>query len=293
MTLYEVLGINEKASQDDIKRAYRRLAMMYHPDRVPEAEKATAEAKFKEVKDAYETLSDPQKRQDYDDRQTASFVYKKGSWQNNPQKEDWARKFEEAMRDYYAKKPDFDGWDEAEKYEYDYEVNDDVNVDQEITLEQAFTGCDIKVSHRSGGWLRTILVAVPAGIEHGQKLRSKGGGERSYPDEKPGDLYVHIKIKPKDGWERKGVDLYQTVDVNVLDLVVGGSVSVQTIEGTTLEVEIRAGTATTAVIRIPGRGMPKLHDGKRGDMFLVINPIVKAAPEEAKTLVDQIKNLIS
>jgi curved DNA-binding protein len=302
VTLYEVLGVANSASEDDIKKAYRKLAMQFHPDRVPESEKTASEAKFKQVKDAYETLSDPAKRRAYDNRQTAGFTSRGGSWSkyDTHQSDINAMMDELLRRGFWGKadgsyERDADDWAENHSeggYYHPLEPNSDVHLNYTIDLEEAFAGKEISVSFKDGADNRTITFTLPRGVVDGGKVRAPKCGSTKNPKMPPGDLYVIVKIRPKMGWDRKAQHLYC---VNVLDLVAGGTVEVTTIDGVNLEVQIRAGTQTTATVRIPGRGMPVMTDPNvRGDMFLVLNPIVKpATSEEAKNLVETLKNLTS
>lgn len=309
MNYYDVLGVSESASADDIKKAYRKLAMKYHPDRVEESQKKKAEEQFMKVKDAYEVLSDSKKREDYDSRQTAGFgSYSRdgtGEWdrerdindiidelrnrryyggsRSNPR--NWGQHSGDAYRDFY----------ESDYFSNQAMVNEDITVDYSISLEDAFTGKEISVTYREGDQERTVLLTVPPGIDEGKKIRGVGGGSKKSKNLKPGDLYVNIKLTPKMGWERKAQHIFHIIDVSVLDLIIGAAIEVKTIDGAVLEVQIRAGTQTTAQIRIPGKGFPVLGDPKvRGDMFLLINPIIpKNISQEATEVVQNLKNLIS
>jgi DnaJ-class molecular chaperone len=301
---YATLGVTESATSDEIKQAYRRKAMLHHPDRVEASNKVESEAKFKEVKTAYETLSDPTKRASYD----ASMKHRKSDDRGRKTDFDFNSHFYDIYKDAAQKARSTrdesslweDLYDEFDSSGYaGYEtysvVNKDVTVLHSMSLSEAFHGKDIVVTFMDGRISRSVSMRVPPGIETGNKLRSVGGGSHLYNKVKPGNLLVVINIQAMPGWERKEQHLYHTVDVNVLDLVAGCHVEVNTIDGATLDVQIRAGTSLHSTIRIPGRGMPvRTNPSIRGDMFLVINPIVKAATSvEAKELVAKLKKLIS
>lgn len=298
MNYYDALGVTESASEEEIKKAYRKLAMKHHPDRGGDAKE------FQKVQEAYDTLSDKEKRSAYDLRQHPAF----GTGAGN---HTWARHFDddvvnEIFKKYkagphgaraYSRSTDWDDWNKdrfADSWD-DPTPNSDVSVTYKISLEDAFKGKEIVVSYTDHGKKRSVTLRIPAGIEDGKRVRVSAGGSTHNTKMPAGDLFVTVLVEAKKGWERKGQHLYYLVDIDVLDLMVGTQVQVETIDDATLEVGVRAGTAPSALLRIPGRGMPVLNDPQlRGDMFLVFNPLVKAATsDEAKELVAKLRNLIS
>jgi DnaJ-class molecular chaperone len=180
-------------------------------------------------------------------------------------------------------------------YEFEPNANVDVSVNYSISLVDSFNGKDVTISYTDQGSPRTVFLKIPPGFDANSRIKVTGGGSRRNSKKPAGDLFVTINYLKSPGWERKAQHLYRTIDINVLVLIGGGACLVTTIDGVELEVQIRAGTATHAVIRIPGKGMPVLNNLTiRGDMFLVINPIIPSATSvESLDLLARLKTSIT
>jgi curved DNA-binding protein len=279
---YKVLGVSKSASEEEIKKAYRKLAKQYHPDKNPGDK--IAETKFKEISEAYDVLSDPQKRKYYDKLGSNWADYQKfggdpedflrrrqRATTQQPQEEyDFGDSFgsgngfSDFFKNIFAR---FTGEEDEQKTTQNQRVGRgrDFETEMEITFEEAYTGTMriLNVLNQS------LRLQVKAGIEDGQSLKLTGrGGEGS--DGKRGDLFVKVKIKPQEGIERKGDDIHYLVDVPVYTATLGGKVVVKAMSGE-INFTIPQGTDSGKMFRIKGKGMPKYKTPTEfGDLYIKI-----------------------
>lgn len=267
---YEILGVARGASEQDIKQAYRKLARKYHPDINPGDKQA--EARFKEINEAYEVLSDKEKREKYD-----RFG---GDW----------RRYEQAGAGGGFDGSFYAGGDFADIFETlfgrgagqrrggasDFGFNtrmngQDVEQSVDVTLEEAFTGAQrvIQFSNPNGS-PRTITVKIPAGVDTGTRVRVAGEGGPGMYGGSRGDLYLIVKVLPHDRFERKGDDLHLRQPVSLYTLLLGGEARVLTINGKTLTLNIPAGTVNGKVFRLSGQGMVRMRQETRGDLYVTV-----------------------
>lgn len=303
---YDVLGLNKGASDQAIKKAYRKLAKKYHPDSNP-GDKA-AEDKFKEVTEAYNVLSDSEKKKLYDQFGMAAFeegaagAYGQagytgtaggnpfqgfsgfggsadGSWQEVHFGSDGSDiNMDDILRHLFhggaSSQSGFSGYtgDPFTGQGSSAHVQDaDVEADMQVTLEEAAFGADKTLQLRSpaDGKVQSLRVHVPAGIEEGRKIRLRGKGRTSCRGTQ-GDLYLKVHILPKDGYERKGNDLYTTVRIPYTTAVLGGETIVPTLSGT-VSCKVPAGIQSGGKIRLKGKGIVSMKDKKIcGDQYVTI-----------------------
>jgi len=322
MDYYQILGVARDASEEDIKKAYRKLAMTHHPDRNPVDKAKEAEKKFKEVKEAYEMLSDPKKRSAYDRKYStggynqkntqhdwrgsdrsgytakemeeilkAARMYRSAHGWDNPNF-DWEKAYQQA-KDFGRKTDsDRDEWDDGDEYGYDYD-NIDVKTSIDISLEDSFNGTDVRVEfEQQNGTIRSVLTQIVPGVKDGQQIRVRGGGDRSNKYEDPGDLYVTVNVKPHSKFSVDWPNLETDIQINVFDLMLGTEVMVETIDHKVFKVQVRAGTQPGTKIRIPRYGMNQHGNSTRGDFFLKVNVTVpNIDSEEANSLLRQLRDL--
>lgn len=299
---YDVLGIGRGADEKEIKRAYRKLAKKYHPDTNPGDQQA--EQKFKEITEAYNVLSDGEKKKLYDqygfaafeegyggaDPQGAHFTSggfgKNGAWQEfhftgGNMDDIFADMFGDIFHGKEQKGFHFrtgadgfgreggDGfWQQGDSFR---QKGPDARADIQITFDEAISGCDkiIRMQDESGR-VSSLQVHIPAGIDEGQSVRLKGKGGAGTGSGGNGDLLLKVHVLPKPGYERKGNDVYVTVSIPYTTAVLGGEVYVPTLTGNAV-CRIAPGTQPGSRIRLKNKGIPSMKNpAQRGDEYLVI-----------------------
>ena len=328
---YEILGVPRNASEEEIKKAYRRLVRKYHPDI---CKKPECEEKFKEINEAYQVLSDPEKRRIYD-----MYGHEGLQQQGYTQQETYTRipDLEEILREFFEIPTSFESIFEratGRRRRRRGVRGEDIVVPVEITLEEAFKGTTVpieierevyceacegegveKTSRRTcptcrgtgevvqGNWFiqvrqtcptckgegviyepckvcggrgtvrkkETIKVKIPPGVRDGSRLVVEGKGHAGKFGGETGNLYIVVKIKPHKIFERKGDDLYVDVNITYPEAVLGTEIEVPTIDGEKVKVKIPPGTKDGELIRVPGKGMPRLKGTGRGDLYVRVH----------------------
>lgn len=266
---YKILGVNRKASADDIRKVYRKLAMQHHPDKNPGDKKA--EDKFKEINEAYQVLSDDQKRARYDQLGSAYSNFRtSGGRPGDFQWDDWFQQnagqrgnvddmfngggsagFSDFFRTIFG---------EAMRSSARSQAAQGAGYQQEaqISFQEAYEGT-LRQLQTNG---RKLQVRIPAGVKTGSKVRVAGAGPEGL------DLYLVIRVEEQDRFERDGYDLTTTSAVSIFTLILGGEADVDTPAGK-VKLSIPAGTQTDQVFRLAGRGMPHLKKANaKGDLFV-------------------------
>ncbi len=266
---YKILGVDRKAGTDDIRKAYRKLAMQYHPDKNPGDKKS--EEKFKEINEAYQVLSDDQKRARYDQLGSAYSNFRTGGGRPGDfQWDDWFQQNAQQQRGYGNAEDPFTGaggfsdffrsiFGEAVRSSArDQSAQQGYQQEVEITFQEAYNGTMRQLQTNT----RKLQVRIPAGVKTGSKVRVAGAGPEGI------DLYLIVKITDEGQFERDGQNLTTTSTVNALTLIVGGETEVDTPTGK-VTLNIPAGTQTDQVFRLAGRGMPQIKNpNTKGDLFV-------------------------
>lgn len=264
---YQTLGVAKNATQSDIKKAYRRLAAIHHPD------KGGDTAMFQKVQAAYETLSDPQKRQEYDNPnpfgQMGGNPFGPGGMPGG---------FHFSMNgfdmgDIFGQMfgghgPRHSGRPQQPSY----------RTVVFITLDESYNGAEKILELQTQNGLHTAKINVPKGVDNGQSMRY----DNLIPD---GILIVEFRIQPDPRFERQGPTLFTSVDISVLDLIVGTTIKFKTISGKTLDVTVKSNSQPNSKLRISGEGMP--FNNGYGDQYILLNPIIPAIIDAR--IVDAIK----
>ncbi len=299
---YKVLGVDRKASQDEIKKVYRKLAMKYHPDKNPDDK--IAEEKFKEINEAYQVLSDKDKRARYDQLGSSYSQWQQRGAPGDFNWGDWfggapggtprgggRRVRYEDMGDMFGGGGGMGGMSDffeaifgmgggrgagaspnprARRQRFEQPVS--------ISLAEAHEGA-IRILESEG---KRIQVKIPAGSKTGTKVRVKGKAPGG------GDLYLKVTVSKNAQFERKNDDLYTKTEIDVFTALLGGKAQVKTLNGN-LSLTIPAGTQPEQVIRLSGRGMPNLRKPKeKGDLYVRVKvKIPKELSEEQKKLLSE------
>ncbi len=292
---YATLGVSRSASEKDIRSAYRKLARKLHPDVNPSDK--TAEARFKEVNEAYEVLSEPEKRRKYD-------LYGE-NWQHADELERMRRTGRGRTR-YYQAGPDVDLGDlgigdlgdvfggifGGGRRTRPRPVVLDVEQTIEVSLEEAHAGTTrmLLTGGQDGHQPRRLEVRIPPGVDTGSRVRIAGEGVAAQG--RKGDLYLVVTVRPHERFERKGDDLHTDVDVPLTVAILGGEVEVQAI-GRTVALKIPPLTQNGRVFRLSGLGMPKLGGpATKGDLYAKARVrLPEHIGEEERELFEQLRAL--
>jgi molecular chaperone DnaJ len=342
---YEVLGVAKNASDEDIKKAYRKLAMKHHPDRNQGTAAKKSEEQFKEAKEAYEMLSDPQKRAAYDQYGHAGVDPNAGGFRGGAE---GFGGFAEAFGDIFG--DIFSGGAAGGRRGQQVYRGGDLSYAMEITLEEAAYGKDTQIRiptwetcdtchgtgakpgtsaktcptcggagtvHLRQGFFsiqqtcpnchgagkvvpepcmtcsgqgklkktKTLEVKIPAGINEGMRIRSAGNGEPGMNGGPNGDLYIEIRIKPHEIFERDGDDLHCKVPVGLTTAALGGSISVPTLGGQA-EIDLPEGTQHGKTFRLRGKGIKGVRSSYPGDLYchVSVETPVKLTEHQRKLL---------
>jgi curved DNA-binding protein len=310
MDYYKVLGVEKKATAAEIKKAYRKLALKYHPDK--NQGNKEAEEKFKQISEAYAVLSDDEKRQQYDTYGSEGFQqrYSQEDIFRGADLGDILREFGINLggggRSFSFRTSRGGGNPFASFFHQDQEDlggyqnfqragirprGGDLTLELPVTLEEVLHGAGKLIALGSRGSAdEKVSVKIPAGIETGKKLRMAGKGQPSPAGGQPGDLFLLIKVLPHALFIREGDDLIVDRKVPFTTLALGGKADVPTLEGKTLSVKIPACTQTNARLRLKGHGLPHGPKGPRGDLFVRLNAeIPKSLTKEQKKLLSELQ----
>jgi curved DNA-binding protein len=274
MDYYSTLGLKRGASDAEIKKAYRSMAMKHHPDRGGD------EKKFKEISQAYEFLSDPQKRQMIDAGMDPN--HQQGGFNQGPFDFHFnSGNFEDVFGGF-----GFGGFGHRPMRK-----NKSLSINVEITLEDVLNGKDINAEvGMPGGKKKMINIHVPAGIDHGQQIRYEGMGDNSILDLRPGDLIVNVLVRPHNEFRREGINVIIDKEISVWDALVGSNLTIKTLDNKTLDINIPAGTQPETMFSCKGEGLPHMRSKVRGNLMIKIRVVVpRILNDTQRQLIEQIK----
>ncbi len=275
---YKILGVSKTATEEEIKKAFRKLAHEYHPDK-----KSGNEPKFKEASEAYSVLGDKNKRAQYDAVGQGGFSGFSGG---------------QGFGGF-----DFSGFTSNTHGFEDIDLNDilgsmfggrrqrrgrDIQVDLELTFYESIFGITKKVSINSKlVKQREVSIVIPAGIENGQSVRVNGMGE-TIENGQSGDLYVRIHVKRHPNIRKEGYNLVMDISIKLSDALLGAIKNVPTLDGE-IELKIPTGTNSGTVLRVKGRGVPQ-GGSRRGDLYVRITvKLPERLSKEARKLIEDLK----
>ena len=325
---YEVLGIQKNASKDDVKKAYRKLAIQHHPDKNPGNK--TAEEKFKEATEAYEVLSDDPKRQAYD-----QFGFAGVEGMGGAHTQDYSqtfRGFEDIFGDFSGIFDSIFGGGRRSSSSGGPRQGSNLRYDIEISFKDAVFGTKVEIQYnrndtcqpcrgsgaasgtgkkvcstckgtgqirQSAGFFsmaspcptcggqgeiiekpcsecggsgtqrkrQKIMVTIPPGVENGRRVSIPGQGDASHSGGPHGDLYVFIRVKPHEFFERQQEDLYCAIPISITQASLGAEIQIQTLDGKTIKVKVPQGTQNGKMLRIREEGVPSVP-GRRGNLYI-------------------------
>jgi len=277
MDYYNTLGVKRGATDDDIKKAYRKMAMKYHPDRGGD------EKKFKEVEEAYRTLSDPQKRQIFDmggdpNRQQGGFRQGDSPFEFH---------FNTGNMDDIFESFGFGGFGGRRQPR-----NKSYNINVTISLEDVLNGKNISAEVGiPGGRKKIVNIEIPPGIQHGQQIRYSGMGDTSISNVKPGDLIVNVLVANHRHYKREGDNLILDKPITVWDALLGSKIEITTLSGKNLSITVPQGTQPDTVLSCKSEGLPNMRSKVRGNLYVRIKvSIPKELTEKQKQLIYRLQN---
>ena len=293
---YQILNVGRNADEKEIKRAYRRLARKHHPDVNPGDKQA--EEKFKEVSEAYEVLSDPKRRAQYD-----KFGHLGPGWERMAEAGAGGRPGPGRGQ----APPDFDlGGGFADLFETLLggtggraaagarmrARGEDLEYPVEVSLEEAYAGTARSLSLTlPDGTTRRLEVKIPPGVGDGSRIRMAGQGGPGFGGGPSGDLYLVTRVRPHPVYERRRDDLYVEVPVTVPEAALGAEIRVPTLQGP-VTMTVPPGSSSGTLLRLGGMGMPRLRGGGAGDEYVRLKVTVpRNLSAQERTLIEQLQTL--
>lgn len=243
---YNTLGVGKNANADDIKKAYRKMAAKHHPDRGGDTKH------FQKIQEAYDTLSDPAKKQQYDNPQP-EFRFHTGNMGG----------FEDIFANF-----GFGGFGQRQQVRR----NKNITITVKMTLQEIFEGKEVVGSIKlPSGKDQALQIKIPRGVQHGDQIRFQGLGDDSIPGMQRGDLITSIIELPDSRFRRDGFHLFTEAKINSFDAMLGTVVVVETIAGSYLEISVPAGIQHGQMVNCRGHGLYEVNRNTRGNMFVAIN----------------------
>ena len=293
---YKVLGVERNASQEEIKKAYRKLAKKYHPD--INKDNPQAQERFQEINEANEVLSDSEKRKRYDEygehwKHSEEFeAQRQGAHGFGGDAQDFDFGGFGGFGDFRRSAGNRSGFSDffeqifgsgAFRAEREQRVND-LQATLQLTLQEAAT-THKRILEIEG---EKIAITIPAGIADGQKIRIKGHGGKSVDGTRRGDLYITFNVEPDSRFTRLGDDLQTTVTCDLYTLLLGGEAMVPTLDGS-VRAKIKAGTQPDSKLRLRGKGMPHYRREGKGDLIVEIKVKLPELNDKQMEMVRKVK----
>ena len=284
---YKALGVDKKASPDDIKKAFRKLAVKYHPDRNPDNK--AAEDKFKEINEAYAVLSDAKKKEEYD-------TYGSSGFHKQYSQEDIFRGFDfgNAYKDMGAGGGEdlfsrlFGGRGGRGGFSAGPQKGGDLEMETDVSFRDAVQGAEKSVAFRRNGKREELRVKIPAGVDNGSKIRITGKGGQGEGGGPAGDLFLIIRVLPDPVFTRDGGDLTVERPIPFSAACLGTSLDVPTLEGDK-RIKIPPGIQAGTKIRLKGFGVKSIGSNTKGDLYLKITlHVPEVLNAEQKSLVEEL-----
>jgi len=302
---YQILGVSRDATPEEIKKAYRKLALKYHPDKA-KGDKHQAEEKFKQISEGYAVLSDPQKRTEYDQFGSQAFR-QKFSQEDIFRGFDFSEIFDTGISEgifsrlfgglgggrgsgrggrtrvfRYGGPEGFEGTMQPPR-------GGDLQMEMPITLHEIAFGAEKVVSFSHNSQVEKIAVKIPPGTLPGKKLRLTGKGQANPMGGHPGDLYVKLKEVEHPVFKREGTDLYVDRKIKFTEATLGTKVTVPTLDGKTMSLKVPPGTQSHTKMRLKNYGLPNANGKTRGDQYVrIIVETPENLTKKQKTLLEEL-----
>ena len=261
MDHYTILGVERSATQEEIKKAFRKLAMQHHPDQGGDNKK------FAEITAAYEILSNPQKRQEYDTPKR-EFNFSSSNMGGD---------FNDLFSQFFSQTRVM-------------RKNQDIRLAMQVTLEDVAVGKDVVGSYvLPSGRSETVNIKIPPGIENGETIRFKNLGDDAMADAQRGDLLISVKVLPHKTFVRDGTNIVLKKSIDIFDLLIGTTVVIEDLTGSSVSVNIAKGTNPGTTLSVSGRGLPDFRTGKVGNLYIQIKGVVPFIEDEL--LINKIKEI--
>ncbi len=276
---YSILGVSESATPEEIKKAYRKLANQHHPD------KGGDQNKFKDISVAYDTLGDPQKKAEYDQQRTGGFQQFHFNTGNMNDFQHFHDIFGQHFDPHGHRSNPF-----ADIFGRQIRKNKDLNIRCQITLLDAFTGKQLEANYTlPSGKPQTVHINIPAGVQSGDTIRYAGLGDDAVSLVARGNLNVTVIVAPDPNFERRGDDLYTTLDISPIEAMIGCKKPVKTIIGDTVNIEIRPGVETGIEFAQAGGGFNNVNTGRKGRFVTFLR--VKSVAVTDNSLIEKLKQI--
>ncbi len=293
---YKILGINKNASEEEIKKSYRKLAMKYHPDHTKGNKEA--EEKFKKISEAYAVLSDKEKRKQYDMFGSNGF-HQRYSQEDIFKGFDFSNIFKEfgfGGGNFFSGKKGGASFSfgsgspfGTRTQKHPQVKGSDLLYELPLSLQEAATGTRKTISFAHDGRTESLTITIPKGMTTGKKLRLSGKGNPSPYGGPPGDLYVKAKILEDPNFRLEGNDLHVIREITLSDSILGTSITVPTIDQKELSLKIPAGTKHKTKMRLSGHGLPYMRSNHKGDLYVTIHVLVpQHLTKEQKKLIKKL-----
>lgn len=261
MDHYTILGVERSATQEEIKKAFRKLAMQHHPDQGGDTKK------FAEITAAYEILSNPQTRQEYDTPKR-EFNFSSSNMGGD---------FNDLFSQFFSQTRVM-------------RKNQDIRLAMQVTLEDVAVGKDVVGSYvLPSGRSETVNIKIPPGIENGETIRFKNLGDDAMADAQRGDLLISVKVLPHKTFVRDGTNIVLKKSIDIFDLLIGTTVVIEDLTGSSVSVIIAKGTNPGTTLSVSGRGLPDFRTGKVGNLYIQIKGVVPFIEDEL--LINKIKEI--